>query len=130
MQAPKIDTQAFANLQGHQFMSLTTFRKSGASVPTPVWFAQQGEHLYVMTQPDAGKIRRIRSNAQVEVAPCKANGQVLGPSAEAMARVLPPEEAQMADRALSKKYGVMKTLFGLAAKLRGRGFSYLEITAM
>lgn len=130
MQATVINSPAFANLLGHQFMSLTTFRKSGDSVPTPVWFAQQGDHLYVMTQPDSGKIKRIRGNAQVEVAPCKANGELLGPRAEAMARVLTPEEGKQADQVLSRKYGVMKVLFGLGAKLRGRGFTYLEISPM
>jgi PPOX class probable F420-dependent enzyme len=121
---------AFTNLRGHQFMSLTTFRKNGEPVPTPVWFAQVEDRLYVMTEPTSGKMKRIRNNAQVEVAPCKASGDVLGPSAEAMARILSDAEGVAADRALSRKYGVLKFLFGLMKKLRGGRYGYLEITQM
>lgn len=121
---------AFPGLQGHNFLLLTTFRKTGVSVPTPVWFAQEGERLYVMTNPDAGKVKRIRNNAQVEVAPCDARGAVLGASAEAMARLLPESEAARADALLNKKYGLQKWLFDLPARLRGRQRAYIEITPM
>lgn len=120
----------FVHLQGHQFMSLTTFRKNGQPVPTPVWFAQEGDKLYVMTQPDAGKVKRIRNNAQVEVAPSDVRGRVLGESQEAMARILPPGEADRAKQALSKKYGIQKLLFSLMARLRGKSFIYLELMLM
>jgi PPOX class probable F420-dependent enzyme len=63
-------TVVFPNLQGHQFMSLITFRKNGEPVSTVVWFAQEADKLYVLTAADAGKVKRIRQNAQVEVAPC------------------------------------------------------------
>jgi len=121
---------AFAHLQGHQFMSLTTFRKTGEAVPTPVWFAQEGDKLYVMTQPDSGKVKRIRNNAQVEVAPSDVRGSVLGGTHEAMARILPPDEAHQADRALTKKYGIQKHLFTLLMRLRRKSFVYLELTPM
>lgn len=120
----------FENLRGHRFMSLTTFRKSGEAVPTPVWFAQVGDKLYVMTSPDSGKIKRIRGNAQVEVAPCDARGTLLGGSVEAMARILPTDHAPLADQALSRKYSWQKFLFGLATKLRGGSYAYLEIMPM
>jgi PPOX class probable F420-dependent enzyme len=123
-------TRSFLNLQGHQYMSLTTFRKTGQPVPTPVWFAQSGENLYVMTSPDSGKVKRIRSNAQVEVAPCTRSGEVLGASAEAAARVLSPEEAQVAKRALDHKYGLQKKFFEMMGRMRGGQSVYLEITPM
>ncbi|MCS7071532.1 MAG: PPOX class F420-dependent oxidoreductase [Anaerolinea sp.] len=121
---------AFVHLQGHQYMSLTTFRKNGQPVPTPVWFAQEGDKLYVMTQPDSGKVKRIRHNAQVEVAPCDVRGKVLGETHEAMARILPPDQADRADKALSRKYGIQKQIFSLVMRLRGKSFAYLELTSM
>lgn len=124
------ESAAFTNLRGHSFMSLTTFRKTGEAVPTPVWFAQQGDKLYVMTQPESGKVKRIRGNAQIEVAPCDARGTILGPSVEAMARILPPDQFSMADRALSKKYTWQKAIFGLMTRLRGGSYLYLEIMPM
>lgn len=126
----KDQIQSFTHLQGHQYMSLTTFRKTGQAVPTPVWFAQSGENLYVMTGAESGKVKRIRSNAQVEVAPCTRSGDILGPSAEAAARILSPEEAALAKRALDQKYGMQKKFFDLMGRMRGDQSVYLEITPM
>lgn len=55
--------------QDQAYLALTTFRRNGAPVATPVWFAQEDQRLYIMTGADTGKVRRIRNNAQVEVAP-------------------------------------------------------------
>ena len=119
---------AFANLQGHQFMKLTTFRKTGVAVPTPVWFAQEGDRLYVTTQPDAGKIKRIRHTARVLVEPCTVRGDSLGPSVEARARELDAREGEQANRALTRKYGIQKRLFDLFGMFSRAQRTYLEIT--
>jgi hypothetical protein len=50
----------FANLEGQQYMSLVTFRPSGEPVPTPVWFAREGDVLYVTTLKRSGKVKRLR----------------------------------------------------------------------
>jgi uncharacterized protein len=106
---------AFSNLQGHNFMNLTTFRKNGETVPTPVWFAQVGDTLYVYTQHHLGKVKRIRNNEQVTVAPCTARGEILGETVNARARVLTSDapEAKIADSTLNQKYGLQKRLFML-----------------
>lgn len=111
--------QAFPALQGHQFMNLVTYRKNGEAVTTPVWFAQEGNTLYVMTGADSGKVKRIRNNAKVQVGPSDRRGQSLGPTAWASGRVLSGEEAKHADALLSKKYGLMKKMFDAAGALRG-----------
>lgn len=117
----------FTNLNGHQFMKLITFRKTGVPMPTPVWFAQVGDVLYVTTQENAGKIKRIRNNSRVTVEPCTASGQSLGESVEAQARELPPEEHAPANAALSKKYSWQYAAFGLMGKLRGRKSTFIEV---
>lgn len=111
-------------------MSLTTFRKNGEAVPTPVWFAQSGDKLYVMTAAASGKLKRIRRNAQVEVAPCNASGKVLGDTQEGMARLLPADEFQIGDQALSKKYRLAYHLFKLWGMVRRSYPVFLEITPM
>jgi hypothetical protein len=108
-------------------MRLTTYRKTGVSVPTPVWFAQEADRVYVITGANAGKVKRIRHTSRVEVAPCTARGEVLGESLEAQARELTQEEGKRADRALSRKYGLQKFLFDIAGKLSGTKRTYLEI---
>ncbi len=120
-------TAAFPALAGQQYMSLTTFRKNGDAVPTPVWFAQVGDRLVVTTDPNSGKVKRIRNNDRVTVAPCKMNGEVTGDAVEASARVLTPEEGAAADKALSKKYGLQKRLFGLMGAMRRSSTVHLEI---
>ena len=51
-----------------------------------------GDKLYVMTRSDMGKIKRIRNNPQVRVAPCTIRGKVTGPELLRIARILPPAE--------------------------------------
>jgi len=93
-------------IQGHKYLLLTTFRKNGNAVPTPVWFAegQDGDKLYVKTRADAGKTKRIRNNPQVRVAPCNVRGKVTGPVFSASARVLPAEDSPRAHQAINRKY--------------------------
>lgn len=121
----------FDLLEGHAFMSLKTFRKSGVDVPTPVWFAREGDALYVITQAASGKVKRIRNSGRVEVTACDARGGLLGkPYVPAGARILPTgPETEAAHRRLQKKYGLQFRLFMLFARLRRNAeAAYLEIT--
>ena len=63
-------------IQGRKYISLTTFRKTGQAVPTPVWFGEDDGKLYVMSRSDSGKSKRVRNNPQVRVAPCTMRGKV------------------------------------------------------
>ena len=104
-------------LRAQKYISLTTFRKTGAAVATPVWFGEQDGKLYVMTLSKMGKAKRIRNNPQVRVAPCTMRGKVTGPEFAAIARLLPKE-----DFARARKTHHPQVLDGLdyAALLAGR----------
>jgi hypothetical protein len=91
-------------ISGRKYISLSTFRKSGTAVATPVWFGEEGNELYVMTRSDMGKTKRIRNNPQVRVAPCTIRGKVTGPEFAATARILPPEEHAAARQTINRKY--------------------------
>jgi len=91
-------------IRGQKYISLSTFRKNGAKVATPVWFGEEGDKLYVMTRSDLGKTKRIRNNAQVMVAPCTIRGKVTGPESAATARILPLEEHNHARQTVNRKY--------------------------
>lgn len=97
-------TQIPSAIHLQKYISLTTFRKTGVGVPTPVWFGEEDGKLYVMTRGDMGKSKRIRSNANVKVAPCTIRGKVTGPEFAATARILPPEEHQRARLTINRKY--------------------------
>jgi uncharacterized protein len=97
-------SQVPAPIEGQKYISLTTFRKNGAGVATPVWFGEEDGKLYVMTRSDMGKSKRIRNNPQVRVAPCTIRGRVTVPELAATARILPAEEHARARRAINRKY--------------------------
>jgi uncharacterized protein len=92
------------SIRGQKYISLTTFRKNGTGVATPVWFGEEEGALYVMTRSDMGKMKRIRNNRQVKVAPCTILGKVTGPEFAATARVLSPSEHARARQAINLKY--------------------------
>lgn len=113
---------------GQQYLNLETFRRNGAAVRTPVWFVQDGDTLYVRTIANSGKVKRIRSNAGVNIAPCKVDGSVLGEWIPARALERLDEQAQQhVDRLLDKKYGLMKKMFALASTLQRRQYTVLEL---
>ena len=91
-------------IRSQRYISLGTFRKTGAKVATPVWFGEDGDKLYVMTLSKMGKTKRIRNNPQVTVAPCTIRGKVTGPEVAALARILPPEEQAHARQTINRKY--------------------------
>jgi len=120
---------SFESLSKAQYISLKTFRKSGDPLPTPVWFAEEGGKLYVMTLANAGKVKRIRNNNSVEVAPCDMRGNIAeGVSyIKGIAKMLPAgEEANQANQKLNRKYGLFKRLFDLAQRSREK--VYIEIS--
>jgi PPOX class probable F420-dependent enzyme len=91
-------------IRGQKYISLTTVRKNGAKIATPVWFGEDGDRLYVMTRSTMGKVKRIRNNPLVEVAPCTIRGKVTGAKFFAHARILPPDEHTHARQAINRKY--------------------------
>jgi PPOX class probable F420-dependent enzyme len=91
-------------IRGQKYVLLTTFRKNGTAVPTPVWFAEDSDKLYIKTRADSGKTKRIRNNPQVRIAPCTVRGKVTGPEFPASARILPPEAQSRANQAINSKY--------------------------
>lgn len=113
-------TDPFAILDHHQYMSLTTFRKNGQPVPTPVWFAREGDKLYVYSEANAGKIKRIGHTPGVTVAPCNMRGELRGEAVNGVARVLTdPAERKQADDALTRKYGLQKRFLLFVNRLFG-----------
>ena len=114
-------------LAGHRFANLTTFRRNGQGVTTPVWFAQAGDTIYVMTQAQAGKDKRLRNNPIARIGPSDRAGKALGPELALRGRLLDPLESKQAARALGQKYGFQKKLFDVMFLLRGRRASQVYL---
>jgi PPOX class probable F420-dependent enzyme len=95
-----------AGLPQSTYVSLTTFRRTGAPVATPVWAAPDGDSQVVWTRADSGKVKRLRHTSRVTVAPCDVRGRVLGPAVEAVGGFVPPSERPAALAALRRRYGL------------------------
>lgn len=124
-------TAGFETLRGRRYANLTTFRKSGEGVRTPVWFAEgaSGGELYVYTMGDSGKAKRVRNGGGALVGPSDRRGGALGTEEPAVACILPPGEEAAAEAALNRKYGLQKRAFGLVVRALGKaqGRVYLGI---
>lgn len=107
---------------------LVTYRRDGTPVPTPVWAAEAEGRLYVRTERTAGKVKRLRNDPRLLVAPCTVRGKPLGAPFEATARTLAPEEELRAERALATRYGFGRSLFEWAMDVMRVDMGYLEIT--
>jgi hypothetical protein len=101
---PDDQSRPFSNLDSAEFMVLTTVRQTGEPVPTTVWFAVDGDTLYVTTQITAGKLKRVQADPHVTMAPSDSRGHIRGPEAHGLARVLPPDEHFPARATLAAKY--------------------------
>ena len=107
---------------------LVTFRRSGEPVPTPVWFGLHDGRMYVESLADAGKVKRLRRDGRVRVAPCTARGKPTGPFAEGGGRILSAAEEHIAESALDRHYGLRRRVYvRLGARLGVRSM-YLELT--
>jgi uncharacterized protein len=118
---------AIAQFARQNFLNLETFRKNGQGVPTPVWFVENNGALYVHTQADSGKVKRIRNNGRVRVVPADMRGDPRGVWVEGQAALLDPAENERYDRLFKKKYGLQWTMFGAAGKARKAVHVTIEI---
>src|SRR5258705_713571 len=90
----------------HRYMSFATFRKSGAEVKTPVWFAVLDGKVYCYTTGKAGKVKRLRNSSRARFAPSDIRGNPLGDWRDTNARIVTdPSLVQRAYEALKNKYG-------------------------
>jgi PPOX class probable F420-dependent enzyme len=114
-----LEKATFPDLGREQCIALTTFRKTGQAVTTPVWFAISLGTIYVETHADAGKLKRLRHTARVTLAPCTYSGKVTGSVSAGNAHLLTDsEERTAASAALAKKYGRMRGLYHFVRNAR------------
>jgi PPOX class probable F420-dependent enzyme len=105
----------------YRYLSLTTYRASGAEVATPVWFAAVDGALYVFTAGESGKVKRLRRSSRARIAPCDARGTPHGAWRDVTAHLVTDAGViARAQAALRKKYGWQKWLLDLGSRLTGR----------
>jgi len=116
--SPAASPTALLALADERFVSLTTFRRSGEPVSTPVWIARDGNDLIVTTPKDSGKVKRLRNDTKVELRPCSRMGAV-DPGATAVRGT-----AIIADDDQSRD--LLTAVFAAKYKLEYRVFLFIE----
>ncbi len=89
-----------------KYLSIMSFRRDGTGAVTPVWFVREGGRLLVMTGGRSGKVKRIRRDPRVTVAPCSARGRLRRAPIEARALILPVSEGARVKRLIARKYRI------------------------
>ena len=125
-------TTGFASLVGHKDALLITYRADGEGVPSPVWFGRdEHDRVYFHTEYASGKVKRIRRNPEVRLAPCDTRGKPFGPPAMGIARILDPGESAHAERTIAANYGLGRRLYCCAlrayAGMSARLVSYVYV---
>ena len=99
-----------ATLGRGKYLSLTTYRRDGTPVATPVWLVRDGDSLRVITQADSGKAKRIRNDDRVLLAPCDARGRLRGDAVPGTASLEDPADTQVTANMIEKRYGILGRL--------------------
>jgi uncharacterized protein len=115
---------ALSTLAAEKFVSLTTFKKDGTAVATPMWIGRDGDHLFFWTPADSWKAKRAKNNPRVVMAPCSRGGKIRdgAPRVDGVAEVI--TEAATVQRlaeAIRRKYGVEFLIVTFIERLLARG---------
>ena len=128
---PRTATPALAPFTRPKTVLLTTYRKDGTPVGTPVHLAVAGDRAYARTFDAAGKVKRLRRHPEATLAPATVWGRPTGPAIRARARLLDGAEAHVAARALARKYPILHGwLIPFGHRLRGYRTVHLELTPL
>ena len=103
--------EELSDLAGEPYISLTTFKRDGTAVSTPVWVAGDGGRLLVHSAASTWKVKRIRRDSHVRVAPCGATGKIHGEALEGEAAIL--GDTALVEELEARKYGLMYRLIHL-----------------
>ncbi|HZS92733.1 MAG TPA: PPOX class F420-dependent oxidoreductase [Chloroflexota bacterium] len=122
-------TSALGRFARQKTILLTSYRRDGTPVGTPVHVAVDGDRAFIRTWDATWKYKRMRNNPEVEIAPSTVRGRPTGPAIHAHARLLSGDEATYAARALARKYPILHgILIPLVHRLRGYRTAHIELT--
>lgn len=112
-----------AALAENKYLLLTTFRRNGNPVSTPVWAVRDDDRLLVLTDSNTGKVKRVRHSARVQLTPCDPRGRVKPGSATLDGAAEVVEDTAEIDRLkklMRRRYGAMYPVVAFVERLRGR----------
>jgi PPOX class probable F420-dependent enzyme len=110
---------SFQDVAKAQYVLLTTFTKDGRPKPTPIWAADDGDRLLMITQAKSWKVKRIRNTPRVTLAICDMGGHPKSEAIEATAAILDASQTGLVYDAIGREYGIIGKVFNVFSKLRG-----------
>jgi uncharacterized protein len=111
-------------LAAQKFVSLTTYKKNGDAVATPMWVGRDGDHLFVWTPADSAKIKRVRNDPRVTLVPCGRFGKPNNdaePVAGTAEVITEPATVRRLAEVIRHKYGLEYWVVTLIERLAARG---------
>jgi PPOX class probable F420-dependent enzyme len=122
---------SFESFRKRRTALLTTYKRDGTPVATPVTVAVDGDHAYVRTWDSAWKAKRMRHNPAVLVAPATVRGRPTGDAVAARSRLLEGDEAKRAARAIARRQPILQgVLVPLAHRLMRYRTLHYELTTL
>ena len=112
--------EKLAPFAGEKYLNFESYRQNGAAIRTPLWFAEGDGLLYVYTLSNTAKVKRVRRNPRVRVAPCDFRGRLKGEWVDGTVTILDGASAARGNELLDAKYGLLKRIGNLFSRLRGR----------
>jgi len=122
-----MDDTSLETLGGGQYLLITSYRKNGTGVATPVWVVRDGDALGVWTVADSWKVKRIRARSDVLVGPCDLRGNPTGDPVPATAEIADAATSARYRSLIARKYGIIGRLMILNSRLRRGGDKTLGI---
>ena len=113
-------TDPISTLSQYRYIKLETLKRNGEAVATPVWFTIDGSKINVVTRSQTGKVKRLRNNPNVRIAPCGIGGQIKGQWYSGKAFLANQEELDIALNLRDKKYGFRARLAGIFSRTKGQ----------
>src|SRR5713101_6428265 len=115
----RVEEPAFSQFAGARYLVIESYKRDGTAVRTPVWFVANNRALYVRTDNDTGKVKRIRRDPHIRIALSNARGTPKGTWVEAKAGIANVPESEEAYLLLKKKYGLQYRAVRFMGRLMG-----------
>ncbi|MGW7571773.1 PPOX class F420-dependent oxidoreductase [Streptomyces tendae] len=112
------DDASLDRLGSGKYLLVTTYRKNGTPVATPVWVVRDGDALGIWTVADSWKVKRVRNRADVLVGPCDVRGRPKGDQVPGTAEICDPATTARYRKLLIRKYRIVGLLTLLGSRLR------------
>ena len=107
-----------SDLSKFKYINIETFRKNGTGIRTPIWFIIYQGLIYFRTDLKSGKVKRIKNNPHIRIAPCDIRGNLKGDWFDGKVKFADSAESSIVYSMIDKKYGFMTTLIRIFNKIR------------